>query len=331
MVDNITLKCYDKEVYHHLRYGTFVEKSNWINGRWYDKLVLNNGKSGDDAHDLIIEFYEDFMKIYGSIRKWYYGATSLDDLTKTDLEKAWRKVAKRLGISFDTLRTFEISVIEIGLNVPFDMECVEMIHRIRAFKSKCYELNDSRPTCRKFVSGFFTAKIYDKIAEINKDNRNVLIRNPDLYPEKNALRVEFTLKGGRRKVLSRLKVGTLGGLLEEYTRIVNFFWRNCQAFAFDNIGRRPSFRPKRGSLKELTDYFVILGLASLSHAELDGYTGLLSKGAQRDFRKWLRRRHEQEKDYLYPDYRIEFTEAIKWHLIDLIRLNNRQRRDNIDL
>ena len=31
------------------------------------------------------------------------------------------------------------------------------------------------------------------------------------------------------------------------------------------------------------------------------------------------------------DYRIEFTEAIKWHLIDLIRLNNRQRRDNIDL
>mgnify|MGYP000406929538 CR=1 FL=1 len=41
MVDNITLKCYDKEVYHHLRYGTFVEKSNWINGRWYDKLVLN--------------------------------------------------------------------------------------------------------------------------------------------------------------------------------------------------------------------------------------------------------------------------------------------------
>ena len=51
MVDNITLKCYDKEVYYHLRYGTFVEKSNWINGRWYDKLVLNNGKSGDDAHD----------------------------------------------------------------------------------------------------------------------------------------------------------------------------------------------------------------------------------------------------------------------------------------
>lgn len=106
----------------------------------------------------------------------------------------------------------------------------------------------------------------------------MLIRNPDLYPEKNALRVEFTLKGGRRKVFSRLKVGTLGGLLEEYTRIVNFFWRNCQAFAFDNIGRRPSFHPKRGSLKELTDYFVILGLASLSHAELDGYTGLLSKG-----------------------------------------------------
>ncbi len=81
---------------------------------------------------------------------------------------------------------------------------------------------------------------------------------------------------------------------------MNFFWRNCQAFAFDNIGRRPSFYPQTGSLKELTDYFVVLGLASLSHAELDGYTGLLSKGAQRDFRKWLRRRLSGKKGLLIP-------------------------------
>ena len=56
MVDNITLKCCDKEVYHHLCYGTFVEKSYWINGKWYNKLVLKNGKFGDDAHDLISNF-----------------------------------------------------------------------------------------------------------------------------------------------------------------------------------------------------------------------------------------------------------------------------------
>ena len=189
MVDNITLKCYDKEVYHHLRYGTFVEKSNWINGGWDDKLVLNNGKSGDDAHDLIIEFYEDFMKIYGSIRKWYYGATSLDDLTKTDLEKAWRKVAKRLGISFDTLRTFEISEIEMGLNVPVDMTCTEMIHRIRGFRSKCYKLKESSSECREFVSGCHTAKICNGIDEMNG---NVLIR-------RNILRVAFLSGDGRRR------------------------------------------------------------------------------------------------------------------------------------
>ena len=46
MVDNITLKCCDKEVYHHLCYGTFVEESNWISGKPYDRLLLNNGKSG---------------------------------------------------------------------------------------------------------------------------------------------------------------------------------------------------------------------------------------------------------------------------------------------
>ena len=106
MVDNITLKCYDKEVYHHLRYGTFVEKSNWISGEPYDRLLLNNGKSGIDRENLKIEFEKDSMTISGSIRKWYYGASSLDDLTKTDLEKAWRKVVKRLGISFPS-RAFE--------------------------------------------------------------------------------------------------------------------------------------------------------------------------------------------------------------------------------
>lgn len=40
MVDNITLKCCDKEVYHHLCYGTFVEKSYWINGKWYPLAEL---------------------------------------------------------------------------------------------------------------------------------------------------------------------------------------------------------------------------------------------------------------------------------------------------
>lgn len=52
MVDNITLKCCDKEVYHHLCYGTFVEESNWISGKPYDRLLLNNGKSGTDRENL---------------------------------------------------------------------------------------------------------------------------------------------------------------------------------------------------------------------------------------------------------------------------------------
>ena len=56
MVDNITLKCCDKEVYHHLCYGTFVEESNWISGKPYDRLLLNNGKSGTDRENLKIEF-----------------------------------------------------------------------------------------------------------------------------------------------------------------------------------------------------------------------------------------------------------------------------------
>ncbi|MFR6415433.1 MAG: hypothetical protein ACLUNS_06650 [Alistipes shahii] len=80
-------------------------------------------------------------------------------------------------------------------------------------------------------------------------------------------------------------------------------------------------------MKELTDYFVILGLVSLSHAELDGYAGLLSKEAQRDFRKWLRIHYEREKEYSCPDYQFEFYEAVKWRLIELIRKNNLQTSD----
>ena len=298
MVDNITLKCCDKEVYHHLCYGTFVEKSYWINGKWYNKLVLENGKSGDDAHDLIIEFYEDFMKIYGSIRKWYYGATSLDDLTKTDLEKAWRKVAKRLGISFDTLRTFEISEIEMGLNVPVDMTCTEMIHRIRGFRSKCYKLKESSSECREFVSGCHTAKICNGIDEMNG---NVLIR-------RNILRVAFLSGDGRRSVLGRLKVGTLGELFDGYyIRAVNYFWRSCREFLFDTLGQRPSFRPKRGNLKELTDFILMLGLASLSHTELEGYAGLLSKGAQRDFESGCEYTTSERKNTHAPIASLNFT------------------------
>ena len=318
MVDNITLKCCDKEVYHHLCYGTFVEESNWISGKPYDRLLLNNGKSGTDRENLKIEFERDSMTISGSIRKWYYGASSLDDLTKTDLEKAWRKVAAWLGISFDTLRTFEISEIEIGLNVPINMTCTEMVHRIWGFTSKRYKLKESSSECREFVLACHTVKICNGIDEING---NVLIR-------RNILRVAFLSGDERRSVLDRLKAGTLGELFDGYyIRAVNYFWRSCREFLFDTLGRRPSFRLKRGNLKELTDFILMLGLASLSHTELEGYAGLLSKEAQRDFRKWLRIHYEREKEYSCPDYQFEFYEAVKWRLIELIRKNNLQTSD----
>ena len=320
--------CRERTVFDHLISGTFVEDSNWLE-RTNRGLKLKNGKFGKDAHELIVRFSDnlDWMSLCGSIRKWYYGATSLEDLTKKDLEKAWRKVATRLGISFDCLRTFEMSMIEIGQNVPLDMTCTEMIHRIRSFRSKCYELNDSRPTCRKFSSNSFIAKCYDKIAEINKENRNALIRHPEFYQGKNVLRIEFTLKGGHRRVLSRLKVGTLGVLLDEYNRVVNFFWQMSRKFFFDCVGQRPSFRPKRGSVKELTDFLSVLGLASLCHSELDGYIGSLNKEAQRDFRKRLRILHDREREYVTSDYQVEFCEAVKWQIVALIRKNARQRCD----
>ena len=328
MVDNAVFKCYDANVYRHLIYGTFVDKSTWLK-RQNGKLKLSNGKSDDNAHELTIEFgyHDDWMQIYGSIRKWYYGAVSLDDLTKKDLKKAWQKVAARLGISFDSLRTFEISRVEIGQNVPLDMICSEMIHRIRGFRSGCYELNDSRPTCRKYVTKFYNAKCYDKIAEINEKNRNILIKDPEMHRGKNILRIEFTLKGGRRRILARLKVGTLGGLIDEYNSIVNHFWRSCHKFFFDNIGRRPSFRPKRGSMKELTDFFTILGLSTLSSTELDGHIQRLKKEAQRDFRKRLRELQKREREYAKPDYQFELIEAVKWRLVALIQKNARQRDD----
>lgn len=221
MVDNITLKCCDKEVYHHLCYGTFVEESNWISGKPYDRLLLNNGKSGTDRENLKIEFERDSMTISGSIRKWYYGASSLDDLTKTDLEKAWRKVAAWLGISFDTLRTFEISEIEIGLNVPINMTCTEMVHRIWGFTSKRYKLKESSSECREFVLACHTVKICNGIDEING---NVLIR-------RNILRVAFLSGDGRRSVLDRLKAGTLGELFDGYyIRAVNYFGGVAESF-----------------------------------------------------------------------------------------------------
>mgnify|MGYP000032426526 FL=1 len=152
-------------------------------------------------------------------------------------------------------------------------------------------------------------------------NGNVLIR-------RNILRVAFLSGDGRRSVLGRLKVGTLGELFDGYyIRAVNYFWRSCREFLFDTLGRRPSFRPKRGNLKELTDFILMLGLASLSHTELEGYAGLLSKGAQRDFRKWLRIHYEREKEYSCPDCQFEFYEAVKWRLIELIRKNNLQTSD----
>ena len=66
-------------------------------------------------------------------------------------------------------------------------------------------------------------------------NGNVLIR-------RNILRVAFLSGDGRRSVLGRLKVGTLGELFDGYyIRAVNYFWRSCREFLLiRSVGDRRS-------------------------------------------------------------------------------------------
>lgn len=270
MTDNLIARTYDLRVVSHINDAFVLARPHHFKFKRPNCYLISNGMSGENQAYMTIEFhcgYFNDCKIHGSIRKWYHGALSDNNLRWDEIGEAFRLLAQRLEITFEELCRFTLSKVEIGLSGKIDYDSTYVKSQIVGYRSTSYKVLDGEGY-RQFATKNkdVIAKIYDKKNEIR--NKIGLIKSSDEkeFIEKakalNIFRPEFTVQNGSSKVKARIGIKTIGDMIKHYPRLLAFFLRNIKLYQFND---KPDleFHPTKGSLKEFTDYLLTYAINDL--------------------------------------------------------------------
>lgn len=267
MVDNLTAKTYDLRVVSHINDSFVKMKPRYFKFQCPNCYLISNGMCGDNEAFMTIEirrgFYSD-CKILGSIRKWYHGALSENDLRWEEFIDAIDAIEQILELPQKELYKFSLSKIEVGLGakIPYDSTYIKT--QIVGFKRSSYKIGDYE-SYRKFAtkSQDRIAKIYDKKTEILK--KIGLIKSIEEYQfiertkSLNIFRPEFTVQKGKANVRKDIGIETIGDIVAHYPRLLAYFLRQIKYFQFKDDPDL-EFNPVKGSVKEFTDYLLSVAI-----------------------------------------------------------------------
>ncbi len=281
------------------------------------------------------------VKIDGSIRKWYLGVFSLDDLTAEQFQNSMERIAEILQISMEKLMSGTITQCEIGLNVKTRIPAEKVNQTVRAYKKYKYYRYEFETV--GFLSDSLTIKLYDKCQELltkfkkydkNKEaeKRFKELKEQGIY----TLRVEFTLKDERSFTGAKLgHLHTVGGLINGYYDTIPYFVNQCSKL---EVGVGINFDDERITKR---DYAILVGVyylgffefseeyAKRSLVNLNG-KGVKKGGAERsaicDARnevKALIEKYKDPKKYHVHKFRVDIYQTLKSQYLDFVQESKR--------
>jgi len=282
----------------HLSKSFFEERNDMFmkfNNEYTFKLVSLENKTSSAFLRIQINEFGTYLRITGSIRKWYYGESSLRDFSKNDFMKAVELLLATLDIPLESFHQFFICSIEVGMNIKSTEKYSNIINMIIGYKSNCYEAVTYREY-KKFQIASFDIKIYDKFNEIigqKKQRKYIKTLNETSFIDdnlrKNWLRIELKIVKGKN-IEGRLGYKTVGGLVENFNDLYLYFWNNIQDLQFsDKYNQIPVFDSKNKSDKEMNDYLRNVGIYTLG---VDAVNQMVSKLKNRTLRGRLIKKYE---------------------------------------
>ena len=344
MYDKIDIYIPDFEVINCLEvdnYCLFESNSSFVKkGEWGAcKYHLMNDKKGANSHEMTFEIvrktsgenvFPPVLHIYGSLRKWYYGALSMDDLTRYDTFMALKCLAESIGLTYEEFASHPLSSVEIALNLDFaGLRYYEVASQICYFKDSRYRSGEWDENYKRFRTAKFSGKIYDKVDEIkksmNKGRTPIEIKGQDkflsLYGNRNILRVEFKAHGGANRVDKYLKIRTVRDLFERYNYAAVAWMNHTKKFGFKG-GKLLPFAPKTKSAKDVTDYIRLRGLWGIDDSELQAILSQVPAQARKDVRNSIKRLRAKMPDAV--DLRKIFLQTAVTHFAAQISKSQRQ-------
>lgn len=295
MVDNLTIKTYDLREVSHI--NSFVKaRPRYFKFRCLNCYLISNGMGGDNEAFMTIEIrrglYSD-CRIQGSIRKWYLGALSENDLRWEEFIEAIDALEQILELPEKALYKWGISKLEVGLGakIPYDSTYVKT--QIIGFKRSSYKIGDFEGY-RKFATKNqdIIAKIYDKKTEIRKKIGLIKSIEEDHFIERtktfNIFRPEFTVQKGKANVRDDIGVETIGDIVAHYPRLLAYFLRQIKYFQFKNNSDL-EFNPIKGNVKEFTDYLLNVAINYLGAVGIRDVISQLAPNYKSDARRKIKK------------------------------------------
>lgn len=296
MLDNMTAKTYDLRVVSHINDSFVSARPHYFKFRCPNCYLISNGMSGGNEAFMTIEirrgFYDD-CRIYGSIRKWYHGALSENDLRWNEFIEAIEILEQILELPKKELYKFSISKIEVGLGAKIPYNSTYVKTQIVGFKRSSYKIGDFEGY-RKFATKNQDriAKIYDKKTEIRKKIGLIKSIEEEQFIDRtknfNIFRPEFTVQKGKANVREDIGVETIGDIVAHYPRLLAYFLRQIKYWQFkDNPDLE--FNPVKGSVKEFTDYLLNVAIEYLGAVGVRDIISQLAPDYQSDARRKVKK------------------------------------------
>lgn len=313
-------------MFRHLDYSFLINRKNRFEP--YPNSItaykLKNDFRGTNYAYLRVDINLDkyYLRITGSLRKWYYGQQSLNDFTVNDFIRAIRMLGDYLGISYSDMLTMNLGSVEIGINVRSKFNFTTFKPYITGYKNNTY-LPSVHRTSVSYSNKSFSIKIYDKVEEIitkSKLKKRILnfeeIEFFERVNNKNFIRVEFKLSHGKARIYSKAKIKTLGDTIHNFNYLYLFFWNSLHELQFSSAGLETiEFVPKNGSAKEFKDYLIEYALNSLGYENVISMIDRLKKENQRQVRMKIRRKFIAKENQRAINIKYEFYRTVKIGLI----------------
>jgi len=156
--------------------------------------------------------------IEGNLRKWYFGKTTIHDLTFMSFVKCLKMISQALEIDFDVFLKGKVNKVEIGKNIRIKSNPDQILSSL--IKHPNIKETMSRNSSKSFEGIYFTLKFYDKLIEMNKKG----MRFAKIIQKQFSI-VRYEIKIENLNELS-YKIGKfegIGDFLQHYDRILTFW------------------------------------------------------------------------------------------------------------
>lgn len=334
MLDNIFIRFRDWHIVQHLSEEFFEYYSNLFvkEFRLLHTYRLYNDLDGINRHYLSICInYDAFtVTINGSIRKWYYGAASLEGLTKNDLYNILKLLSECLQIPVEILAEFEFSRLEFGLNIPVKIKEEFFINKANRYKNSSFKPKTDDNYIRfRSNTKEEEIKLYGKIQEIIADakGKRKTIEDLDyldrLIQKKKILRIELKYRGGKARIYKKIGVKTIGDFYNSYIDMLNLYWVNINKLEFNNNeDDELYYNPKKNSSKELYDFALSIGLKTIGVKEFNRMINTLPSQQRRSARFSYKQKLLKMSSADRINVKLEMMKSVKREVIMTMYRNN---------